>query len=160
MELLHIDLFGTIDTVSINQKKYGLVIVDDIILPVAPPDVYGSRGKKRKQYEAEIKEEKENSHEIPLIRKKRKEQISSGEDFVDDDASLSEVFGKRRGKNPYACVLVDIPEKPYSPILIEPPQSATPYLMPDHHLPNLLHKMNHSSFLLLFKIMFHLTTHH
>jgi len=29
MELLRIDLFGTVSTASINGKKYGLVIVDD-----------------------------------------------------------------------------------------------------------------------------------
>ena len=29
LELLHIDLFGLIKTISVNGKKYGLVIVDD-----------------------------------------------------------------------------------------------------------------------------------
>jgi len=29
LELLHIDLFVLVDTASINEKKYALVIVDD-----------------------------------------------------------------------------------------------------------------------------------
>ena len=29
LELLHTDLFGPVGTTSINEKKYGLVIVDD-----------------------------------------------------------------------------------------------------------------------------------
>jgi len=101
-------------------------------------EIQETRGKKQI-----VTSDEEDAHvEIPLVKRKKMEKTLSNDDSIDDDAIISNVFGKGKGLSPSASKSLSILEKSSSPLPLYLPQ-LNPLLHPPPPLSLMYDQLHH-----------------